>query len=275
MINDLFNSAEGPARRLKLAAAVAAERLRVARQRAMKSLIDSLRAAAKAFLNATDSPERESEKKEAKAPRVLPSHAEMAKIVVNLAEARSFVTASEAVYAIPGLSKVEARALFAKLCDEGVVQWADSANLKGCISRKPAASKTSTKKPEASKAPSAVSVKPPSPSAPIRMKPVPKVTAHALERWALHHDNVTAEAVSAAWTHGLVLDNGVVSEVTGEVRRVTEPNNEYRMTPDYRGILVGVREFSAISIRTYLRMHSAQEAWLREHYPDAFNPTAQ
>lgn len=256
---DLQSKLEAATTRLGAAASNAAVSMRAAQERAMKSLVDACRAAAMAFLKATDTPSRE-EAKKAKAPKTLPSHAEMAEIVSQLAETMPFVAARDVALAIPGMSKAEARVLFARLCDEGVVRWADQNVHKGCVAR---VVKSEKFVPAGKASP-----------APVWLKLISRVTAHAIERWALHHDDVTPEAILAAWTHGLVLDNGVVSELTGEVRRAEIPNNEYRMAPDYRGILVGAREFKTLSIRTYLRMHPAQEEWLRATYPDAFTTTA-
>jgi hypothetical protein len=232
--------------------------------RVARPIIEAIRLAARAVLAATDSPEQA----DARRVKTLPSHEVMASAIAQLVEVVPVVTAADAIKAIPGLSRAEAKALLLRLCAEKVVQPADPRVMPGCVVR---LAKPGSVTPQAPIA--AAKVVAPTTAAPmppvVRLRLVPRVTHHARERWAEHHDDTSAEAVAAAWTHGLVLDNGVVSALTGAPRRADEPNNEYRMSPDYRGILVGVRDLKFMQIRTYLRMRPEQEAWLRSQYPEA------
>lgn len=101
-------------------------------------------------------------------------------------------------------------------------------------------------------------------------------TAHAEERLRLHHSGASWRMVVALWCSGVVLESRTAMSLVGRPWCPDDqPPSVYVLTPDRRGILVGVydpgdeQHTPRIVVVTYLRFQAQQRAFALEHWPVA------
>ncbi len=94
-------------------------------------------------------------------------------------------------------------------------------------------------------------------------RPLPvRVSRHAKERYQERVATASDAVIVAAWRCGRDLDPDLVAALTQCNRRGR--GSRYRLTPDHKGILVGVVADEGIVLTTCLRVHEAQRRILED-----------